>query len=148
MKLVLLDRINRLGNIGDEVNVKAGFARNYLLPQGKALIATAENIEYFESQRIELEKASQDKLVQAQGLAKQLSDLGAITITAKASEEGKLYGSIKQTDIVKFLAEKDIAIEKNMIHMSESITHIGEYSYPLQLHSDVTITCKVLVGAE
>ena len=147
MKILLLDKINKLGSIGDEVNVKAGFARNYLIPQGKALVITPENIAFFESKRKDLEKASTDKLVQAQGLANEISELKEISILARASEDGKLYGSVKQVDIVAELKKQNISIEKQMVLMGSSIQHIGEYELTLQLHPSVNQLCKVIIGA-
>jgi len=146
MKLILLEKINKLGTIGDEVVVKSGFARNYLLPSGKALVLNQDNKAYFESKRVELEQASKDQLVKAESIANQINQLDELTLMVRSSEEGKLYGSVKQVDIVGALAKHDIAIEKNMVHLSQSIKEIGEYNVTIQVHPDVVCSCKIIVG--
>ena len=104
MQVMLLERVRNLGHLGEKVNVKPGYARNYLIPYGKAVPATKENIAYFEQRRAELEKADQETLAQAQKRADALKDV-IITIKRKTAEEGKLYGSVGLHDIIEFLAQ-------------------------------------------
>ena len=103
MQVILLEKIGRLGNIGDQVNVKAGYGRNFLVPHGKAVPATKDNVAQFEERRAELEKASADKLTAAQGRAKAIDAIGTITLTANAGDEGKLFGSIGTREILSLI---------------------------------------------
>ncbi len=147
MNVILLDRIGNLGDLGEEVSVRAGFARNYLIPQGKAVRATAENRAVFEERRAELERQADLKLGQAQERAAALADM-AVTIVVKAGEEGKLYGSVGTLDIAEAVTAKGVAIEKSEVRLPEGvIRELGEYEVDVQLHSDVTVTIRVaLVG--
>lgn len=149
MEVILLEKIGRLGNIGDEVNVKPGFGRNYLIPYGKAVSATPENKVKFEAQRAELEKAASDKLTQAQGRARAIEEIGTITIKANASEEGKLFGSVGPREIEEAFEGLSEAVNKSEVLMPEGpIRDLGEYDIELLLHSDVVCTIKVVVEAE
>lgn len=149
MEVILLEKIGRLGDIGDEVNVKPGFGRNYLIPYGKAVSATPENKVKFEAQRAELEKAASDKLTQAQGRARGIEEIGTITIKANASEEGKLFGSVGPREIEEAFEGLSEAVNKSEVLMPEGpIRDLGEYDIELLLHSDVVCTIKVVVEAE
>lgn len=149
MQVILLEKIGRLGNIGDQVDVKAGYGRNFLVPQGKAVPATAENIAKFEERRAELEAAAADKLTAAQGRAKLIEALGTITITANASEEGKLFGSVGTREIAEAVTVAGQELEKSEVLMPEGvIREVGEFSIDLQLHSDITQSITLVVEAE
>lgn len=148
MNVILLERFGNLGDLGEEVSVKAGFARNFLIPQGKAVRATQENRAVFEERRIELEKASTDLLTVAQGRARSLQDL-TITIVVKAGEEGKLYGSVGTQDIADVISEQREAVTKSEVRLPEgAIRALGDYSINLQLHTDVTVLIELSVVAE
>ena len=148
MNVILLERLANLGDIGDEVAVKAGFARNYLIPRGKAVRATTENRAVFEDRRAELERAANEQLAAAEARAGQLKDL-ALTIVVKAGEEGKLYGSVGTQDIVDALQSEQVEIARSEVRMPEGVIRVtGEYEIDLQLHSDVTVTIQVNVLAE
>jgi large subunit ribosomal protein L9 len=149
MEVILLEKIGRLGDIGDQVNVKPGFGRNYLIPYGKAVSATSANKTKFEAQRAELEKAAADKLTQATGRARAISEIASLTITANASEEGKLFGSVGPREIEEAFEALGEAVNKSEVLMPEGpIRDIGEYDVELLLHSDVICTIKVIVAAE
>lgn len=148
MELILLEKVQNLGDLGDTVTVKPGFGRNYLLPQGKAVPATAENVARFEAQRAELEEVAEERLAEAQKRAEGLADL-TITIAANASEEGKLYGSIGPREISMALEEAGHEVEKAEVIMGEGpVRFTGEYDIHLQLHADVEIHIKLVVNAE
>lgn len=145
MEVILLQKIGRLGNLGDKVAVKAGFARNFLVPEGKAVFATAENLTKFEARRAELEKIADTNLKEAQVRAEKLQNL-AITISARAADEGRLYGSLGTRDIAEAIAKAGIAIEKSEIRLPNGpIRLLGEHEIIVQLHSDVTAQVKVNV---
>ncbi len=149
MQVILLEKIGRLGNIGDQVEVKAGFGRNFLVPQGKAIPATEKNIARFEERRAELEAAAADKLTSAQGRAKLIGDLSDITITAHASEEGKLFGSVGTREISEALAAAGQEVSKSEVLLPEGvIRELGEFEIDIQLHSDVIQTIRLVIGAK
>lgn len=148
MELILLEKVQNLGDLGETVTVKPGYGRNFLLPQGKAVPATAENVARFEAQRAELEKVAEERLGTAEKRAESLADL-EITITANASDEGKLYGSIGPREISDALAAAGHEIEKSEVIMSEGpLRNTGEFDVHLQLHADVEVHIKVTVAAE
>ena len=148
MELILLEKVQNLGDLGDTVSVKPGFGRNYLLPQGKAVPATKENVAEFEARRAELEKAAKERLTGAEGRAARLEDV-TLTITANASEEGKLYGSIGPREISDALAGEGHEVEKSEVIMGEGpVRATGEYDIHIQLHADVNTTIKLVVEAE
>ncbi len=148
MNVILLEGLGNLGDLGEEVSVKAGFARNFLIPQGKAVRATAENRAVFEDRRVELEKSATDLLTVAQGRAKNLQDL-TITIVVKAGEEGKLYGSVGTQDIADIVSEQREAVTKSEVRLPEGVIRaLGDYTIDLQLHSEVTVPIEVSVQAE
>lgn len=146
MDVILLEKVANLGNLGDQVKVKAGYGRNFLIPFGKAVPATASNITDFEARRAELEKASADKLTAAQGRAAALAEL-EVTITANAGDEGKLFGSIGTRDIADAITAAGEAVEKSEVRLPEgALREVGEYDVSLQLHSDVTVEVKIVVA--
>jgi large subunit ribosomal protein L9 len=148
MEIILLESIDRLGGLGDLVNVRPGFARNYLLPKGKAKLATAANIAEIAERRAELEKHEADMLKVAKARAEQLEGL-EISITAKSGGEGKLFGSVTNANITEAINEKGIEVEKSEIRMPEGpIRLAGEYEIDLHLHTDVNATIKLTVIGE
>ncbi len=148
MNVILLERFGNLGDLGEEVVVKAGFARNFLIPQGKAVRATQENRAVFEERRTELEKAATDLLTVAQGRATSLQEL-TITIVVKAGEEGKLYGSVGTQDIADVVSEQREPVTKSEVRLPEGVIRVlGDYTIDLQLHSDVTVPIELSVVAE
>ena len=148
MNVILLERVNNLGDLGDEVSVKPGFARNFLIPNSKAVQANKANREYFEERRAELEKAANEKLTQAQTRAEGLADT-VVTIMVKSGEEGRLYGSVGTQDIADALERDGKTVERSEIRMPEGVIRsLGEYEIALQLHSDVTVQIQVAVVEE
>lgn len=147
-EIILLENIHNLGKLGDKVKVKPGYRRNYLIPQGKAVSATPENIAKFESRRAELEKVLMAALQAAQARAKALEGL-VITIAAKAGEEGKLFGSLGTIDLANAITAAGVAIVKSEVHLPEGpLRMIGEYDVLIQLHADVDSKVKVVVIPE
>jgi large subunit ribosomal protein L9 len=148
MEVILLEKIANLGNLGDRVTIKSGYGRNYLVPQGKAVAATAKKIAEFEARRAELEKAAAEKLSAAQKLGNELSKL-QIVITHKAGDEGRLFGSVGTQNIAEAITAAGIAVEKHQIRLPHgTIRHIGDYSIDINLHSDVIVTLSIKVAAE
>jgi large subunit ribosomal protein L9 len=148
MNVILLERLNNLGDLGDEVSVKPGFARNYLIPQQKAVQANAANRDVFEGRRAELEKAANELLTAAQARAEKLQDQ-IVTIMMKSGEEGRLYGSVGTQNIADALVADSFEVERSEVRMPEgAIRALGEYDIALQLHSDVTVNIKVAVVEE
>jgi len=148
MEVILFEKIDRLGGIGDLVNVKAGFARNFLLPQGKAKVATDENKAEIEERRAEFEKMAADALVAAEKRREQIEAL-SIEITAKSGTEGKLFGSIGNIDISKAITEAGVEVEKREVRLPEGpIRQAGEYEVTLHLHADVNATAKITIIGE
>jgi len=148
MQVILLENVANLGSLGDKVSVKAGYGRNYLIPQQKAVPATEDNVVRFEERRAELQAAADTKLAEAQRRATEIEALD-ITITTKAGEEGKLFGSITVRDIADAVAAQKVVIEKGEVKMPEGpIRDLGEYEIRIQLHSDVSTILKVGVIAE
>ncbi len=149
MEVILLEKIGKLGGIGDRANVKAGFGRNYLIPQGKAVFATEANSAAFELRRAELEANAADKLVRAEGRAKLLEALGAITITVIAGDEGKLFGSVGVRELEDAIVAAGGDINKSEINMPEGpIRFVGEFTVECQLHVDVVQNISIVVEAE
>jgi len=148
MEIILLESVDRLGVLGDLVNVRPGFARNYLLPKGKAKLATAANIAEIAERRAELEKHEAEVLKAARARAEQLEGL-EISITAKSGGEGKLFGSVTNANITEAVNEKGIELEKSEVRMPEGpIRLAGEYDIDLHLHTDVNATIKLTVIGE
>jgi large subunit ribosomal protein L9 len=149
MDVILLEKIGKLGNLGDQVNVKVGYGRNYLIPCGKAVPATKDNIATFLARRAELEKLAQEKLDTAQKRAAALQDL-KVSISANAGDEGKLFGSVGTQDVAKAITQASgISVEKSEIRMPNgAFREIGEYEVTVQLHTDVKQTVIVIVVAQ
>jgi len=148
MQVVLLERVRNLGQLGDVVKVKAGYARNFLVPYGKALPATKANIAHFEQRRADLEKAAAETLAVAQKRAAQLQDF-VLTIKRKTAEEGKLYGSVNLHDIVDAFEKSSAEVEKRELNLpAGTIRSVGEYVVEVHLHSDVIVEVKLVVEAE
>lgn len=147
MEVILLEKVANLGNLGDKVNVKSGYGRNYLLPQRKATAATAANLAEFEARRADLEQAAVERKVYAETRAAQLAEL-EVTITATAGDEGKLFGSIGTHDIADALTASGVEVAKSEIRLPNgTIRQVGEYDVAVHLHSDVEATVKVIVVA-
>ncbi|MEM7362417.1 MAG: 50S ribosomal protein L9 [Pseudomonadota bacterium] len=148
MQVILLEKIANLGDLGDQVSVKSGYGRNYLVPQNKAVPATAENIAQFEERRAELERISNERLGEAQGRADKINGT-QVTITSKAGEEGKLFGSITVRDIAEAAGRRDIRLDKSEILLPDGpLRTLGEYDVDAKLHPEVIATLKVTVIAE
>ena len=146
MELILLEKVQNLGDLGDTVNVKAGYGRNYLVPQGKAVPATRENIAMFEARRAELEAAEVQKLGSAESRRDAMADL-VVEISANASDEGKLFGSIGPREIADAVTAKGHPLEKSEVIMGEGpIRLTGEHEVTIQLHADVETTIQVVVN--
>ena len=149
MDVILLDKIANLGGLGDKVDVKAGYARNYLLPKGKAVVANKQNIELFEQRRAELEAKLADELAAAEARAEKLSGLEEVVIVAKAGDEGKLFGSIGTRDIADAITTAGVEVVKSEVRLpTGTLRNTGEYDIDVQVHSDVTATVKLSVVAE
>ncbi|GLX77879.1 50S ribosomal protein L9 [Thalassotalea insulae] len=149
MEVILLDKIAKLGGLGDKVSVKSGYARNFLLPQGKAVFASKANVEHFEARRAELEKQLADNLAAAEARAAKLTELAEITIASKAGEEGKLFGSIGTRDIADAVTEAGVEVTKAEVRMPHgAIRETGEFDIAIHLHTDVDSSIKVTVIAE
>jgi large subunit ribosomal protein L9 len=148
MQLILLEKILNLGDLGEVVNVKPGYGRNYLVPQGKAVPATKENVARFEAERAELEEAAAERLEEAQRRHEALADL-TVNITANASDEGNLYGSIGPREVAIAVTEMGHPLEKSEVVMGEGpIRVVGEHEVLVQLHADVELTITVAVEGE
>ena len=148
MDVILLDKVGRLGGIGDKVAVKSGFGRNYLIPQGKAIPATEENLRDFETRRAELEAAANEKLGEARMRAEKLVDL-TVTIAANAGEEGKLFGSVGTRDIAEAITAAGVEVVKSEVKLPQgTLREVGEYEIDVQLHADVIQSLKVTIVAE
>jgi large subunit ribosomal protein L9 len=148
MELILLEKVRNLGNLGDKVNVKPGYGRNYLLPQGKAVRVNADNLAAFEARRAEYEAKANNLLTDAESRKGKLSDV-TVTISANASPEGKLYGSVGPREIADALQAAGHDIHKNEVIQGEGpIRHIGEYDVVISLHADVQSSVKVIVVGE
>jgi large subunit ribosomal protein L9 len=148
MELILLEKVQNLGDLGDQVSVKPGYGRNYLVPNGIAVRATEENVARFEARRAELEAAAAEKLGAASGRAAQFEGI-EIVMTANASEEGKLYGSIGPREIADKLVEMGHEVNKSEVVMGEGVLrNTGEYVISLKLHADIETELKVFVNPE
>lgn len=148
MEVILLEKIANLGNLGDKVTIKSGYGRNYLVPQGKAVPATAQKIAEFEARRAELEKAAAAKLGEAQARANALAKL-AIVISHKAGEEGRLFGSIGTHNISEAITQAGVAVSKHEVRLPHgAIRHLGEFPIDINLHTDVVATINIQIAAE
>ncbi len=148
MQVILLERIANLGNLGDLVNVKPGYARNYLVPQGLATVATESNKAAFEERRIELEKASADRLQAAQARQKEMEGQ-SVDIAGLASEEGKLFGSVGVIEVAEAFSAKGLKLVKSEVQLPEgALKMIGEYDVVVSVHPEVNFSVKVNVIPE
>jgi len=149
MEVILLEKVGKLGGIGDTANVKAGFGRNYLIPQGKAVFATEANIADFELRRADLDAAADAKLAEATGRAAKLAEIGTVTISAIAGDEGKLFGSVGTRELEAAINAAGGEITKSEINLPEgALRNVGEFAVEVQLHSDVTQSVTVVIEAE
>jgi len=148
MEVILLEKVENLGNLGDRVNVKPGYGRNFLIPGGKATPATEEHIKAFEARRAELEKAAAEHIAAAEGRREKLEGM-SITIRAKAGDEGKLFGSVGTNDIAHALSAAGVEIERHEVRLPQgAFRQIGEYQVALHLHTDVNTEITLIVEAE
>ena len=148
MDIILLQRIKNLGKLGDKVSVKAGYGRNFLIPQGMAVAATESNTAAFEARRAELEKAEADILAAAQARADELNEVN-IAITAKAGDEGKLFGSIGTRDIADALTSAGLTVDRAEVRLPNgALRHTGEFNIAIQLHHDVVAEVLVTIVSE
>ncbi len=148
MEVILLEKVGKVGGLGSKVNVKAGHARNYLLPQGKAVIASEANIKEFEARRADLEKTAQEKLDAAQDRANKINEL-ELTVTTSAGDEGKLFGSVGQRDVADLVTAAGIELAKHEVRMPTGpIRIVGEYNIDVQLHAEVHAQLHLIVVAE
>ncbi|EKD55205.1 MAG: 50S ribosomal protein L9 [uncultured bacterium] len=149
MEVILLEKVRNLGALGDKVNVKPGYGRNFLVPEGKAVYATPANIAKFEARRAELEKVAAEKVKAAEVRKQALEALKVITIVAKAGEEGKLFGSIGTRDIAIAVNKAGVEISKSEIHLPAGVLRqTGDYEIEVDLHSDVSVILKLSVVSE
>lgn len=145
MDVILLERIGSLGKLGDQVSVKSGYGRNFLIPQGKALVATEKNKAAFEARRAELEKQEAEVLAAAQARADKLKDVKVI-LRSKSGEEGKLFGSIGTRDIAEALTNSGIEVDRSEVNMPNGvIRNLGDYELSIQVHHDISETIHVSV---
>ncbi|MFO1388475.1 50S ribosomal protein L9 [Cellvibrio sp.] len=148
MEVILLDKVGKLGAIGDKVTVKSGYGRNYLLPQGKAVAATAKNVADFEARRAELEAAAAAKIAEATARAEKLAEL-TVTIAANAGDEGRLFGSIGTRDIAEAITAAGVAVAKSEVRLPQGVLReTGAYEIDVQLHAEVLQAVKLNVIAE
>jgi large subunit ribosomal protein L9 len=148
MEVILLEKIKNLGALGAKVNVKAGYGRNFLIPQGKAVPATEKNVAEFDARRAELEAKANAALADAQARAERVAAL-AVVIAAKAGDEGKLFGSVGTRDIAEAITKLGEAVDKAEVRLPNgALRSTGDYDIDVQLHSEVSATVKVTVVAE
>ena len=150
MDVILMENVENLGSVGDKVNVKSGFARNYLVPQGKAKMATTANLAEFEAIRVELETAAAQALQEAQTRKQEIEALGAIEMTARVGSEGKLFGSVGVADVSDAIASLGGNVEKSEIRMPEgALRVVGEHLVDIHLYTDVDTQVTVnIIGEE
>ena len=148
MEVILLENVGNLGSLGDKVDVKSGYGRNFLIPQGKAVPATEDNVAKFEARRAELEAAAQAALAAAEQRAAAIEALASVSIEATAGEEGKLFGSVATRDISEGITAAGVEIDKSEVRLPEGvIRELGEYEVMLQLHGNVAASIAVAVVA-
>jgi len=148
MELILLQKVANLGNIGDRVKVKSGYGRNFLLPKGKATLATAENVARFDARRAELERAANEELHRAQQRAAAIKEF-KLTIVAKAGSEGKLFGSVGTADIAEAATAAGHALARSEVRLPGGpLRAVGEHQVALHLHADVEVELPVIIVAE
>jgi large subunit ribosomal protein L9 len=148
MEVILLQKVANLGNIGDRVKVRSGFGRNFLLPQGKATLATPDNVARFEARRAELERLAREHLTSAEERAAALKDF-KLTIRAKAGTEGKLFGSIGTADIGEAVTREGFKVERSEVRLPAGpLRMVGEHTVSLHLHADIDVPLHVIIVAE
>jgi len=148
MEVILLEKIAKLGDLGDKVSVKPGYGRNFLIPRGKAVPATGDNLARFEARRAELEAAAAEAVAGAEVRREQLQGLGAIAIGANAGEEGKLFGSVGTRDIAAAVTAMGVELNKSEVRLPEgAFRETGEYEVSVHLHTDVDATIHIQVVA-
>lgn len=149
MQVILLDKVAHLGSVGDQVTVKAGFARNFLIPQGKAVMATAANIAHFEARRAELEAKAAEALAAAQTRAAAIANLAAVVITSKAGDDGRLFGSVGARDIADAVSAAGVQVTKAEVRLGEgALRTTGEHEVKLHLHPEVNAVVTINVVSE
>lgn len=148
MEIILLQKVANLGNIGDRVKVKSGFGRNYLLPEGKATLATPDNVARFEARRTELERAAREHLSSAEERATAMKDF-KLVIPAKAGTEGKLFGSIGTSDIAEACSKAGFKVQRSEVRLPNGpLRTLGDHSVALHLHADIDVPLAVSIVAE
>lgn len=149
MEVILLENIGNLGALGDTVDVKPGYGRNFLIPQGKAVPATQDNVAKFETRRAELEAAAAETLAAAQARVEALTALEAVNIAVTAGEEGKLFGSVGTRDIAEALTAAGCEVDKSEVRLPEgAIRELGEYEIMIQVHAEVSSSVAIHIVAE
>ncbi len=148
MELILLEKVNNLGNLGDKVKVRSGYGRNFLLPKGKAVAATASNFAEFEARRAQFEQNQADALAKAQQRAETLANV-TVVIARRAGAEGKLFGSVNTTDIAEAVTATGVALVRQEVRLPNGALRMtGEYAVDVHLHTDVNTSVKIHVVAE
>jgi large subunit ribosomal protein L9 len=149
MEVILLEKVTKLGELGDKVTVKPGYGRNFLIPQGKAVPATADAVAAFEARRAELEGAAAEAVAQAEVRAGRMAELGQIVITVVAGEEGKLFGSVGTRDIADAVTSAGVEMNKAEVRLPEgALREVGEYEIKVHLHTDVDAVVQLAIVAE
>lgn len=149
MQVILLDKVTNLGGLGEQVNVKAGYARNYLVPQGKAVPATKKNVEYCEARRAELEAKLADVQAAAEARAAKINELGSATIVSKAGAEGKLFGSVGTRDIADAITAAGVNVVKSEVRLPNGVLRTtGDHDVSIQVHSEIFATLNVVIVPE
>lgn len=149
MDVILLEKIDNLGVLGDKVSVKAGYGRNFLIPAGKAVAATKKNLAEFQARREELEKQAAAHLAEAQARKEKIEALGTVTISRNAGDEGRLFGSVGTGDIADAVTAAGVELAKREVRLPEGPFHAtGEYDVQLHLHTDVDVTLKLAIVPE
>lgn len=148
MEVILLEKVNRLGELGDKVDVKAGYGRNFLIPQGRAVPATKGNLERFEERRAELEKLASERLAAAEKRAEALREI-ELEIAVRSGDEGKLFGSVGARDIVDAIVAKGVEVEKSEVRLPHgALRQTGEFPIDVQVHSDIVVQVTLTVVPE
>jgi large subunit ribosomal protein L9 len=145
MEIVLLERVEHLGQLGEVVKVKPGYARNFLFPQKKALRATPSNLEYFEKRKVDLQAQNDKRRKEAESQAKKVDGV-ALVVVRQASEAGQLYGSVAARDIVEALAETGITLERRQVNLNEPLKALGIFPVKISLHPEVTVSVTVNIA--
>lgn len=149
MQLVLLEKVKNLGDLGDVVKVKSGYGRNFLIPRGKAVFATEDNLKVFESKKADLEKRAADNLSTATKRAEEITALGTVSLKAHASDEGKLYGSVGAREIADAITSQGVEVQKAEVLLPNGPVRVtGEHQVELSLHTDVKVSVNLNVEAD